>query len=118
MKLTKLIVFCISSLLFTFVINAQDISVNGTVNDENGMPIPGANILIKGTSTAVSTDFDGKFTIKAPSNGVLIVSFVGYNTTNVSIAGRTQVTVKLSSESQNLNEVVVVGYGTQKKTLT
>ena len=110
--------FCISSLLFTFVLHAQDISVNGTVNDENGMPIPGANILIKGTSTAVSTDFDGKFTIKAPSNGVLVVSFVGYNTANVSIAGRTQITVKLGSESTNLNEVVVVGYGTQKKTLT
>lgn len=118
MKLTKLLIFCISSLLFTVVLQAQDISINGKVNDENGMPIPGATILIKGTTTATSSDFDGKFEIKAPSNGVLVISFIGYATLNVEVSGRTQINVKLNSESQNLNEVVVVGYGTQKKMLT
>lgn len=110
--------FCVSSLLFTLVMQAQDISVNGIVNDENGIPVPGATILIKGTTTEVSSDFDGKFSIKAPSNGELTIRFVGYATTNISIGGRTQLVVKLVPESQTLNEVVVVGYGTQKKTLT
>ncbi|REG90464.1 SusC/RagA family TonB-linked outer membrane protein [Flavobacterium aquicola] len=118
MKLTKLLVFCVSSLLFSVVLQAQDITVSGKVNDEKGMPIPGATILIKGAGTATSSDFDGKFAIKAPSTGVLVVSFVGYATLNVPISGRTQIDVKLNPESQNLNEVVVVGYGTQKKVLT
>ncbi|WP_281637248.1 SusC/RagA family TonB-linked outer membrane protein [Flavobacterium marginilacus] len=118
MKLTKLLIFCVSSLLFTVVMQAQDITINGKVNDEKGMPVPGATILIKGTPTAVSSDFDGKFEIKAPSNGVLVISFVGYTTLNLQISGRTQITAQLNPESQNLNEVVVVGYGTQKKMLT
>nr|WP_315157473.1 TonB-dependent receptor [uncultured Flavobacterium sp.] len=117
MKLTRLFIFCISSLLFTVVMQAQDISVSGKVNDEKGMPIPGASILIKGTTAATSSDFDGKFEIKAPSDGVLVISFIGYGTSNVQIGGRNQITVQLNSESQNLNEVVVVGYGTQKKSV-
>nr|WP_315257497.1 TonB-dependent receptor [uncultured Flavobacterium sp.] len=117
MKLTRLFIFCVSSLLFTVVMQAQDISVSGKVNDEKGMPIPGASILIKGTTTATSSDFDGRFEIKAPSDGVLVISFIGYGTSNVQIGGRNQITVQLNSESQNLNEVVVVGYGTQKKSV-
>ncbi|HSD06855.1 TonB-dependent receptor [Flavobacterium sp.] len=117
MKLTKLFIFCISSLLFTVVLQAQDIAVNGKVNDDKGMPIPGASILVKGTTIGTTTDFDGKFGIKAPSNGVLTISFVGYGSMNVEINGRTEITVQLHSESQNLNEVVVVGYGTQKKSV-
>ncbi len=80
MKLTKLLFLCLSSLFFTVVMHAQDIAINGKVSDENGMPIPGATILIKGTTTSTSSDFDGKFEIKAPSNGTLTVSFVGYAT--------------------------------------
>ncbi|REG98080.1 SusC/RagA family TonB-linked outer membrane protein [Flavobacterium aquicola] len=117
MKLTRLFIFCVSSLLFTVIMQAQDITINGKVNDEKGMPIPGASILIKGTATAASSDFDGKFEIKAPSDGTLTISFIGYGTSNVQIDGRTQITVQLKSESQNLNEVVVVGYGTQKKSV-
>lgn len=118
MKLTKLLIFCVSALFFSVVLQAQDIAITGKVNDEKGMPIPGATILIKGSTTATSSDFDGKFEIKAPSNGVLVISFVGYSTLNVQISGRTQITAQLNPESQNLNEVVVVGYGTQKKMLT
>jgi TonB-linked SusC/RagA family outer membrane protein len=117
MKLTKLLIFCVSTLFFSVVLQAQDIAITGKVNDEKGMPIPGATILIKGTTTASSSDFDGKFEIKAPSNGVLVISFVGYSTLNVQISGRTQITAQLNPESQNLNEVVVIGYGTQKKGL-
>lgn len=117
MKLTKLFIFCVSSLLFSVIAMAQDVTVNGTVNDESGMPVPGASILIKGTTKATASDFDGKFQIQVPSNGVLTITFIGYAPINESVNGRTKITIKLIPESQSLNEVVVVGYGTQKKSV-
>lgn len=117
MKLTKLLIFCISSLLFSVIAMAQDVTVNGVINDESGLPVPGATILIKGTSKATASDFDGKFQITAPSNGTLTISFVGYVTVQEAINGRTKLEIKLRPESQALNEVVVVGYGTQKKSV-
>ncbi|WP_394773684.1 SusC/RagA family TonB-linked outer membrane protein [Flavobacterium sp.] len=117
MKLTKLLIFCISSLLFSVIAMAQDVTVNGTINDESGLPVPGATILIKGTSKATASDFDGKFQITVPTNGTLSVSFVGYVTVQEAVNGRTKLDIKLRAESQSLNEVVVVGYGTQKKSV-
>ena len=61
MKLTKLLIFCISSLLFSVTAMAQDVTVSGTINDESGLPVPGATVLIKGTNKATASDFDGKF---------------------------------------------------------
>jgi TonB-linked SusC/RagA family outer membrane protein len=115
MKLTKVFIFCLLSILFSVYGQAQDAVVSGKVIDESGLPIPGANILIKGTSKATSTDMDGNFQIKAPQNGVLVFTYIGYTKMEESIKGRTQVNVKLSPESQALQEVVVVGYGSQKK---
>ena len=115
MKLRKLLIFCISSLLFSVIAVAQDVTVNGMVNDESGMPVPGASILLKGTTKATASDFDGKFQIQVPSNGVLTVTFIGYTTVSEAVNGRTKITIQLKPESQSLNEVVVVGYGTQKK---
>ncbi|URM38353.1 SusC/RagA family TonB-linked outer membrane protein [Flavobacterium anhuiense] len=117
MKLTKLLVFCISSLLFSVIAVAQDVTVNGIINDENGMPVPGATILLKGTTKSTASDFDGKFQIQAPSSGSLTITFIGYATVTEAINGRTKITVQLKPESQSLNEVVVVGYGTQKKSV-
>lgn len=117
MKLTRVLIFCISALLFSFCVQAQTTAVNGIINDENGMPIPGATILIKGTTKATSTDFDGKFKIDAPSNGVLSISFIGYATLEESLKGRNTLSLKLVPSSLNLNEVIVVGYGTQKKSV-
>jgi TonB-linked SusC/RagA family outer membrane protein len=117
MKLKKLLVFCFSSILFSVYVQAQDVVVKGKVFDESGMSIPGATILIKGTAKSTVTDFDGNYEIKAPSNGVLMISFVGYNSIQESIKGRTRIEVKLTPQSQNLNEVIVVGYGTQKKSV-
>lgn len=117
MKLTKLLIFCVSSLLFSFVAFAQDVTINGIINDESGLPVPGATILVKGTNKATASDFDGKFQITAPSNGTLTVSFVGFETANEMINGRTKLNVSLKAVSQSLNEVVVIGYGTQKKAL-
>jgi len=117
MKLTKLLVFCISSLLFSVIAVAQDVTVNGIINDENGLPVPGATVLLKGTTKSTASDFDGKFQIQAPSNGSLTITFIGYSTVTEAVNGRTKITIQLKPESQSLNEVVVVGYGTQKKSV-
>ncbi|OIV42946.1 SusC/RagA family TonB-linked outer membrane protein [Flavobacterium johnsoniae] len=115
MKLTKLLIFCVSSLLFSVIAVAQDTTVNGIINDESGMPVPGATVVLKGTTKSTASDFDGKFQIQVPSNGVLTVTFIGYTTVNEAVNGRTKISIQLKPESQTLNEVVVVGYGTQKK---
>ncbi|MBA0883468.1 SusC/RagA family TonB-linked outer membrane protein [Flavobacterium undicola] len=117
MKLTKLIIFCFSSILFSVYGQAQDVIVKGNVSDESGMPIPGATILLKGTVKSTTSDFDGKFQMEVPSNGVLTVTFIGYTTVAEAVSGRTKITIQLKPESQSLNEVVVVGYGTQKKSV-
>ncbi|PAM92025.1 SusC/RagA family TonB-linked outer membrane protein [Flavobacterium sp. IR1] len=116
MKLTKLL-FCISSLLFSVIAMAQDITVSGTIHDESGLPVPGATVLVKGTNKATASDFDGKFQISVPTNGVLTFSFVGYVKVEEAVNGRTKLDINLKPESQTLNEVVVVGYGTQKKSV-
>ena len=117
MKLLKTFIFCISLILFSVYGHAQEASINGKVIDEKGMPVPGATIVLSGTTTSVATDFDGKFQIKAPKDGILTISFIGYKTVQESINGRTQLQVKMYSSTQDLNEVVVVGYGTQKKSV-
>ncbi len=115
MKFTKLLFFCLLSVLFSVYGQAQDVLVTGKVIDEGGLPIPGANILIKGTPKATSTDMDGNYQIKVPASSVLVFTFVGYTKLEEPLKGRSQVNVKLSPEAQSLQEVVVVGYGTQKK---
>ena len=117
MKLTKLIIFCFLSVLFSVYGQAQDLTIKGKVIDENGLPIPGVSVLIKGTAKATSSDMDGNYQLKADSNGTLVFSFVGYGTVQEAIKGRTTINAKLNPESQSLQEVVVVGYGTQKKGL-
>ncbi|WP_281635446.1 SusC/RagA family TonB-linked outer membrane protein [Flavobacterium marginilacus] len=93
----------------------QEKSINGQVNDEKGIPLAGATVKVKGTKVATTTDFDGKFTLKADENSVLIVSFTGFTTKEVALRGSTTITVRLLSEIASLNEVVVVGYGKMKK---
>lgn len=117
MKLTKVLIFCFWSLFLTLNAFAQDAIIKGKVTDQNGLGIPGATILLKGTKSATSTDFDGLYSIKSPSNGILVISYVGYTSIESPVSGRSEVNVKLKEESQNLNEVVVVGYGTQKKSV-
>ena len=107
MKLTKLFIFCFLSLFFSIYVQAQDLVVKGKVYDDNGLSIPGATVLLKGTSKATTSDFDGAFEIKAPKNGVLVVSYIGYASIQQSINGKTSLTFKLKSQSQDLNEVVV-----------
>lgn len=117
MKFTKLFVFCLLSVLFSVYSQAQDITVNGKVYDENGLPIPGVSILIKGNLKATASDFDGNYQIKAALKGTLEFSYVGYKTVQEPINGRNRIDVKLKPTTETLQEVVVVGYGTQKKSV-
>jgi len=95
-------------------INRQNI-VNGVVTDKDGQPLPGANIVEKGTTNGTQTDFDGNFSLEVGANEVLVVSYIGFATKEVNINGRSSVSVSLVEDAAGLEEVVVVGYGTQKK---
>ncbi|KGO81619.1 collagen-binding protein [Flavobacterium beibuense F44-8] len=94
---------------------SQDMNVSGTVTSgDDGMGIPGALVAVKGTTNSVATDIDGNYTISAPLNAVLQFSFIGYQSQEVTVTGNT-VNVVLQEEAQELNEVVIVGYGAQRK---
>ena len=94
---------------------SQFSNLSGTVTDESGMPLVGVSVVIKGTNKGVATDFDGKYSLTdVPKGAVLQFSSVGYQTTDVK-ANNSQLNIKLAEATQNLDEVVVVGYGTQKK---
>lgn len=94
----------------------QKFKISGTVTDENGQPLPGANIIEKETSNGSQTDFDGKFTLEVVNeNAILEVSYLGFITQQISVNGQSNVSVSLIEDPANLDEVVVIGYGTAKK---
>ena len=92
-------------------------TVKGTVSDETGEPIIGATVKVQGSNDATVTDFDGNFSIKASSNATLVFSYVGYETQQVKVGGKSNITVTLKEDNTTLNDVVVIGYGVQKKKL-
>lgn len=107
--------FFMVMLLCTQLAMAQN-QVTGVVSDESGLPLPGANIVEKGTTNGVTADFDGKYTIVvAGSSAVLQVSYVGYLTKEVAVGSQSAISVVLSEDAAQLDEVVVVAYGTVKK---
>lgn len=93
----------------------EDIVVSGTVVDERGVPIPGVTVLVKGTTIGNATDLDGKYTLTAPEQSVLVFSFIGYIPQEVTVSNRSIINVTLKEDQSSLDEVVVIGYGTQKK---
>ena len=94
----------------------QKIKVSGQVVDQSGEPLIGATIRLKGAQSGVVTDFDGNFEISAPANGTLVVSYVGYKDREIAVRGRAILnTIELESDAMMLDQVVVVGYGVQKK---
>lgn len=98
------------------VATAQKSQVTGTVKDEQtGESVPGVNVVIKGTSSGTVTDADGKFSMEAAGDDVLVFSFVGYASKEVAVAGRTSLEILLTTDITSLDEVIVVGYGVQKK---
>lgn len=94
---------------------AQEKNVTGTVKDVSNIPLPGVNVLIKNTTRGAQTDFDGNFSISAKPGEVLVISFVGMKTTEITIDAKSSYNVVLQEDTAQLDEVVVVGYGTQKK---
>jgi TonB-linked SusC/RagA family outer membrane protein len=104
-------------LLGSSVVWAQTVAVKGTVKaNDTGEPLPGVSIGIKGTATGTITDADGKYTLTASSpNAVLIYSFIGYTSQEIKLAGQSTIDLSLLPDAKNLNEVVVIGYGTVNK---
>lgn len=94
----------------------QGVQVSGVVRDDTGSPIPGVNVIEKGTTNGTATDVDGRYSLLVSNqDAVLVFSFIGYTTQEVSVAGRSNVEITLAPDTQTLQEVVVVGYGEQKK---
>lgn len=111
--------FCMLMLLSVTSVYAQEKSISGTVKDESGEAIIGANVKLVGGSTGSITDFNGNFKLNVPAKGTLEISFIGYVTKKVVITNASTYDIVLKEDSKTLDEVVVVGYGTQKKaTLT
>lgn len=103
-------------ILSTTVVAQQERVVRGTVVDEKNIPITGVSVIIKGTATGTQTNVDGKFSLRvSEANQILVLSFLGMVNTEVSVSGKTEVTVTMKDNLSQLNEVVVVGYGTQRK---
>ena len=113
-SLQKPLVFLFLLCLFPLGTLAQSV-VKGTVNDETGEPIIGATVKVQGTNEGAITDFDGNFSVKAASNATLSVSYVGYITQQVAVGGRSTISIVLKEDTNTLNDVVVIGYGTMKK---
>ncbi|WBX74064.1 SusC/RagA family TonB-linked outer membrane protein [Tenacibaculum pacificus] len=110
--LTLLICFFIAS---TSKVIAQKNSISGKVIDKHGLSLPGASIIIKGTSIGVETDFEGNYTIKAEPKNTLIFNYLGFITKEIIVENKKTIDITLLEDAATLDEVVVVGYGTQKK---
>lgn len=99
-------------------IYAQNYEIKGTVSDASGAPLPGVSVVVKNTAKGSSTDFDGNFTLSNVQKGeTLVFSFIGYTTKEIAISNSNVLNITLSEDTQSLEEVVVVGYGTQKKSV-
>lgn len=117
--LKKSLMLSMLMLLMPLSLLAQNIKVQGVVKDQSGETVIGATVTQKGTSNATVTDIDGNFTLSVPTNSTLTISYIGYASQEVAVNGKTTFDIVLKDDSQLLNEVVVVGYGTMdKKELT
>lgn len=96
-------------------ISEMDKNVSGKVLDENGQPLPGATVLVEGTTQGTVTDIDGNFTLTVPDNATLLVSYIGYTATKIVVGAQSVINVSLQVDSTSLDEVLVIGYGTVKK---
>jgi TonB-linked SusC/RagA family outer membrane protein len=114
----KQTIFALLFLLSSFAGFAQELSVKGVVTSaDDGQPIPGATVVVKGKSTGITTSLDGAYTLKVPGNATLIFSFVGLKSQEIAVNNRTIINVILAASTEAIEEVVVVGYGTQKKSV-
>lgn len=111
---TWILILLLSS--FMYVANAQQKMLQGLVVDPSNEPIIGASVVVKGTTNGTITDFDGKFTLSnVPEKGIITITYIGYKKQDIPVAGKSTLKVTLAEDTETLDEVVVVGYGTQKK---
>ena len=101
--------------LFTTTAFAQQKNIRGTVFDASGEPLIGVNVSVKGTTIGIITDMDGKYQLEVPANATLLFSYIGYQTQEIAVGNQSSINVTLKEDTQKLEEVVVVGYGVQKK---
>ncbi|WPU95229.1 TonB-dependent receptor [Mucilaginibacter sabulilitoris] len=106
---------CFIFLAAALQVKAQNAAVSGVVTDDKSAPLPGVNVRVKGTTIGVSTDVNGKYTLNVPGGSTLVFSFIGYTDQEVNVGNRTSINIQLTNSSASLNEVVVVGYGSQQK---
>jgi TonB-linked SusC/RagA family outer membrane protein len=112
----KKIIFFFFCTLFTIGVYAQEISLTGVITSaDDGQPLPGVTVVVKGTTTGTVTNFDGIYQINIPADALLQISFIGMTTQEILVEGRTEINIVLEVETLGLDEVVVIGYGTQKK---
>lgn len=114
-KWVKVLLSSAFLLMTTFGFSQQRTVTGTVVAADDGIGIPGVNVVVKGTSTGSATDFDGNYSIAADNNSVLVFSYLGFVTKEVAVGGQASINVSLEEDVNALEEVVVVGYGTQKK---
>ena len=115
-RFLKVALIMLPMLFFSFLSFAQSLTVNGTIQDETGFPMPGVTVVLKGTSQGTITNANGQYSITVPDpRGTLTFSFVGMETQEIAIAGRSTINVTMQTVTSELDEVIVVGYGTMKK---
>lgn len=107
-----LLIVCVA---WTLTASAQTVSITGKVTDQTGEPMPGVSVMIKGTTTGVATDIDGMYALKASKGATLEFSYIGYQSVKVTVGSNPVINVEMQEDIQSLDEVVVVAYGTQKK---
>ena len=114
----KQTIFALLFFLSSLALYAQELNVKGVVTSaDDGQPIPGATVVVKGKTTGIITNLDGVYSLKVPGNATLIFSFVGLKSQEVAVNNQTTINVVLASATEAIEEVVVVGYGTQKKSV-
>jgi TonB-dependent starch-binding outer membrane protein SusC len=116
-KFYRLLQFSIAVMLSicSIVTHAQESVIRGLIKDERGSPVPGANVIIKGTTLGTTSDENGSFSINASPSDVLVISFIGYKSQEIAVGNQTSLDINLEADLTTLNEVVVVGYGEQKR---
>ena len=114
-KLLQVALIMLPMLLLSLLSFGQSIKVQGIVTDESGNSMPGVNVIIQGTTVGIVTDMDGKYQIEANAKSTLSFSFIGYKSQDIPVAGKKEINVTLLSSDLQVDEVVVVGYGTSRK---
>ena len=111
----KIVLSLIAVLGICAVAMAQNQQVSGTVTDAAGAPVAGATVMVDGTTVGTTTSADGAYSISVPREGVLLVTFIGYEPQRIAVAGKTRVNVVMKEDTQAIDDVIVVAFGTSKK---